>query len=108
MPVSPSSPPSLKRGLTLVPAAAIIISTVIGPGVFVKARVMMCNADSPGLVLLVYALASVLTLAGALAYAEPASMMPRAGGPTTTSGPRTGGAGRFCMAECRRSRSSSS
>ena len=71
---------SLKRGLTLVPAAAIVIATVIGTGVFVKARVMTCNVGEPGLVLGVYALAGVLALAGALAFAELATMMPRAGG----------------------------
>ena len=61
---------SLKRELTLVPAAAIVIATVIGTGVFVKARVMTCNVGEPGLVLGVYALAGVLALAGALAFAE--------------------------------------
>ena len=81
MSLPPSTSPSLKRGLTLVPASAVIIATVIGTGIFVKARVMTCNVGSPGLVLLVYALAGVLTLAGALAYAELGAMMPRAGGP---------------------------
>ena len=70
----------LKRGLTLVPTAAVVIAVVIGTGVFVKARVMTCNVGSPGAVLAVYALAGLLTLAGALAYAELATMMPRAGG----------------------------
>ena len=70
----------LKRGLTLVPTAAIVIAVVIGTGVFVKARVMTCNVGEPGLVLAAYALAGVLTLFGALAYAELAAMMPRAGG----------------------------
>ena len=72
--------PSLRRGLTLVPTAAIVIAIVIGTGVFVKARVMTCNVGSPGAVLAVYGLAGVLTLFGALAYAELAAMMPRAGG----------------------------
>jgi APA family basic amino acid/polyamine antiporter len=72
--------PSLTRGLTLIPTASIIIAVVIGTGVFVKARVMTCNVGEPGLVLGVYALAGVLTLFGALAYAELATMMPRAGG----------------------------
>lgn len=74
------SAPSLSRGLTLVPAAAIVIAIVIGTGVFVKARVMTCNVGSPGLVLGAYGLAGLLSLFGALAYAELATMMPRAGG----------------------------
>ncbi len=72
--------PRLSRGLTLIPAAAIVVAIVIGTGVFVKARVMTCNVGSPGGVLAVYGVAGVLTLFGALAYAELAAMMPRAGG----------------------------
>ncbi|MDX1418529.1 MAG: amino acid permease [Rubricoccaceae bacterium] len=76
-----SSPPvGLKRGLTLVPTAALIVTSVIGSGVFVKARVMTCNVGEPGLVLLAYAVAGVFTLAGALTFAELGAMLPRAGG----------------------------
>ena len=71
---------SLSRGLTLIPTAAIVIAVVIGTGIFVKARVMTCNVGTPGLVLTVYAVAGVLTLFGALSYAELSTMMPRAGG----------------------------
>ncbi len=77
---SSSSNASLARGLTLIPTAAIVIAVVIGTGIFVKARVMTCNVGSPGLVLGVYALAGLLTLFGALAYAELSTMMPHAGG----------------------------
>jgi APA family basic amino acid/polyamine antiporter len=72
--------PTLVRGLTLVPATAILVTNVIGSGVFVKARVMTCNVGTPGGVLLAYAVAGVFTLAGALTYAELTAMMPRAGG----------------------------
>ena len=77
---SDASPDGLKRALTLIPTAAIVVAIVIGTGIFVKARVMTCNVGEPGLVLAVYALAGVLTLFGALAYAELATMMPHAGG----------------------------
>ena len=53
---------------------------MIGTGVFLKARVMTCNVDSPGAVLAVWLAAGLLALAGALTYAELASMMPKAGG----------------------------
>jgi APA family basic amino acid/polyamine antiporter len=51
--MSPASSPagpsrSLVRGLTLVPAAAIIITNVIGTGVFVKARVMTATSEPRG------------------------------------------------------------
>lgn len=71
---------TLARGLTLVPATALVVTNVIGTGVFLKARVMTCNVDSPWLVLLAYAVAGVFTFAGALTFAELSSLMPRAGG----------------------------
>jgi len=70
----------LVRSLTLVPAAAIILANIIGTGVFVKARVMTCNVGSPEMVMLVWLLAGLLTLCGALVYAELGAMMPRSGG----------------------------
>ena len=71
---------SLVRGLTLIPAAALIVTNVIGTGVFVKARVMTCNVGTPWMVLAAYLVAGVFTLAGALTFAELSAMMPRAGG----------------------------
>ncbi len=79
---SGARPDTLNRGLTLIPAAAIILANVIGTGVFVKARVMTCNVGSPGLVMLAYVLGGVLALFGSLAYAELSTMMPHAGGAT--------------------------
>jgi len=70
----------LERSLTLIPAAAIILANIIGTGVFVKARVMTCNVGSPGMVLTVWTVAGLLTLCGALVYAELGAMMPRSGG----------------------------
>ncbi|HEX7175458.1 MAG TPA: amino acid permease [Pyrinomonadaceae bacterium] len=71
---------TLVRGLTLVAAISIIIGNVIGTGVFLKARVMTCNVGSPGMVMTVWVVAGLLSLAGALTYAELTAMMPRAGG----------------------------
>jgi basic amino acid/polyamine antiporter, APA family len=70
----------LIRGLTLLAAVSIVIGNVIGTGVFLKARVMTCNVGTPGKVVLVWIAAGILSLAGALTYAELAAMMPRAGG----------------------------
>ncbi len=77
---SETSKRHLVRALTLIPAAAIILANIIGTGVFVKARVMTCNVGSPEMVLTVWLLAGLLTLAGALVYAELGAMMPRSGG----------------------------
>ena len=71
---------TLVRGLGLVAAVSIIIGNVIGTGVFLKARVMTCNVGTPGMVVTVWVVAGLLSLAGALTYAELAAMMPRAGG----------------------------
>jgi len=82
--VSASAPepaaPTLVRGLTLIPATALVVTNVIGVGVFIKARVMTCNVGTPELVLLAYVVAGFITIAGALAFAELGAMMPRAGG----------------------------
>ena len=71
---------SVVRALTLVPAMAVILANIIGTGVFVKARVMTCNVGTPEMVLAVWFLAGILTLAGALVFAELGAMMPRSGG----------------------------
>jgi APA family basic amino acid/polyamine antiporter len=71
---------TLIRGLGLIAAISIVIGNVIGTGVFLKTRVMICNVGSPSKVIVVWIAAGVLSLAGALTYAELAAMMPRAGG----------------------------
>ena len=77
---TPNRTVTLVRGLGLVAAVSIIIGNVIGTGVFLKARVMTCNVGTPGMVVTVWVVAGLLSLAGALTYAELAAMMPRAGG----------------------------
>lgn len=71
---------SLVRGLGLIAAISVIIGNVIGTGVFLKARVMTCNVGEPGYVMLAWIVAGVLSLAGALTYAELTALMPHAGG----------------------------
>ncbi|MGQ0541150.1 MAG: APC family permease [Blastocatellia bacterium] len=71
----------LLRGLGLVAAISVIVGNVIGTGVFLKARVMTCNVGEPMWVMLAWVAAGVLSLAGALTYAELTAMKPEAGGP---------------------------
>ena len=71
---------SLVRGLGLISSACIVVGGIIGTGVFLKARVMTCNVGSPAMVMLAWVAAGLLALAGALTYAELATMMPKAGG----------------------------
>lgn len=70
----------LVRGLGLVAAVSIIVGNVIGTGVFLKARVMTCNVGSPKWVVAAWIAAGLLSLAGALTYAELTAMKPEAGG----------------------------
>lgn len=72
--------PSLQRGLKLFAAISIVVCTVIGTGIFLKARVMTCNVETPALVLLVWVAAGFVSLCGALTYAELGALMPEAGG----------------------------
>lgn len=71
---------SLIRGLGLIAAVSVIIGNVIGTGVFLKARVMTCNVGSPSWVVAAWIAAGLLSLAGALTYAELTAMKPEAGG----------------------------
>ena len=75
-----ASSATLVRGLGLAGAASMLICNVIGTGVFLKARVMTCNVGAPGMVMAVWITAGLLSLAGALTYAELAAAMPRSGG----------------------------
>lgn len=71
---------SLLRALTLTDATALVVGSVIGTGVFLKTAVMTQQLGSPTLVLLAWLAAGLLSLAGALAYAELGAMFPQAGG----------------------------
>jgi APA family basic amino acid/polyamine antiporter len=72
--------PQLRRGLTLPHTISLVVGTVIGTGVFLKAAVMAQTVGSPGLVLWAWIVAGILSMAGALTYAELGTLLPRAGG----------------------------
>jgi APA family basic amino acid/polyamine antiporter len=70
----------LKRDLGFWGAISIVIGTVIGSGIFIVPRTMVQNVGSPSLVFAVWIVGGLLTMAGALSYAELAAAMPQAGG----------------------------
>lgn len=70
----------LIRGLTLIDAASIVVGSIIGTGVFLKTSTMSALVGNPYMVLMIWVVAGLLSLAGALAYAELGSIMPDAGG----------------------------
>lgn len=74
------SEPTLIRGLGLRDATALVIGTIIGTGVFLKMAPMAQAVGTPWLALLAWVAAGLLSLAGALSYAELGALMPSAGG----------------------------
>ncbi len=70
----------LKRDLGLWSAVAIVVGTVIGSGIFLVPRTMIQRVGSPEMVFVVWVVGGLLSLAGALSYAELAAAMPEAGG----------------------------
>jgi APA family basic amino acid/polyamine antiporter len=73
-------PDTLKRQLGIWSAASIVVGTVIGSGIFLVPKTMVLNVGAPWRVFAVWAVGGLLSLCGALTYAELASAMPRAGG----------------------------
>lgn len=70
----------LIRGLGFVTTVAIVVGAVIGSGIFKKPSVMANQLGSPELVLVVWVLAGIVTLFGALSNAEVASIISETGG----------------------------
>jgi APA family basic amino acid/polyamine antiporter len=70
----------LVRGLGPWQAAAIVVGTIVGTGVFMKTTLMTQLGGSAAWVLAAWAVAGVLSLAGAMTYAELGGMFPAAGG----------------------------
>src|SRR6266699_473211 len=70
----------LKRDLGLWSAVAIVVGTVIGSGIFLVPRTMIQRVGTPELVFVGWVVGGLLSLAGALSYAELSAAMPEAGG----------------------------
>lgn len=71
----------LKRTLNLYDLIMIVIGTVIGSGIFIVPAVVLRHTEgSIALALLVWLIAGVLSLLGALTYGELGAMRPAAGG----------------------------
>lgn len=70
----------LKRDLGAWAAASIVVGTVIGSGIFLVPQTMIQQVGSVHLVFAVWIAGGLLSLAGALSYAELAAALPEAGG----------------------------
>ena len=70
----------LVRSVTLAAATILVVSSVIGSGVYKKVAPMSAELLSPDLVLWAWVLAGIISLCGALSNAEIAGMMADSGG----------------------------
>jgi APA family basic amino acid/polyamine antiporter len=72
--------PALRRALGPWSTVAIIMGTVIGSGIFLVPTDMVKAVGTPGAVFAVWVFGGVLSLFGALTYAELSAALPQAGG----------------------------
>ena len=71
----------LKRDLGLLESFSIVISRIIGSGIFRTPQPIMLAVASVSLFYGVWVLGGIATLLGAFCYAELVAMMPKSGGP---------------------------
>ena len=76
----PDEGPPLARRLGFTSAVMVVIGTVIGSGIFLTPQRVAAVVQVPGVMIGVWILTGLLTLAGALTNAEIASEIPEAGG----------------------------
>src|SRR6185437_8039196 len=71
----------LKKSIGLWSAVSIVMGSVIGSGIFMRPASMAQRLGSPKLLLLVWLVAGVASLLGAMIYSELGTMFPETGGP---------------------------
>ncbi len=72
--------PGLERRLGPLDASAVIVSNVIGGGIFLTPPFVAAMVPHPALFLSTWLVGGLLAFAGAISYAELAALRPRAGG----------------------------
>jgi APA family basic amino acid/polyamine antiporter len=81
-PISTSQQPEFIRGIGPLAAISLVVGSMIGSGIFIVSADIgrQVSAWGPGALLLVWVITGAMTVVAALAYAELAAMMPKAGG----------------------------
>jgi APA family basic amino acid/polyamine antiporter len=73
-------PSSLRRELTLTNSAALVVSNMIGTGIFTTTGFLAGDLGQPSLVLGIWLVGAAIAMTGCLAYAELGINLPRSGG----------------------------
>jgi APA family basic amino acid/polyamine antiporter len=76
----PSEKSDLLRQLGVVSATALVISNMIGQGIFTATGYLAADLGSPILILLIWVVGAMCALAGAFCYSELGLNFPRSGG----------------------------
>ncbi len=75
-----SEPNGFGQRIGLFDATMLVAGSMIGSGIFIVSCFIAQDVGSSGWLIVVWLLTGIMTIIGALAYAELASMMPHAGG----------------------------
>src|SRR5262245_18371119 len=76
----PPLAPAFQQRLGLFDATMMVAGIMIGSGIFIVSSEISRDVGGAGWLLAVWVLAGIMTILGALGYAELAAMMPQAGG----------------------------
>lgn len=76
----PDSSPGLLRQLGIVSATALVVSNMIGVGIFTTTGFLAGDLGSPGLVISIWVVGAIAALAGAFCYSELGINFPSSGG----------------------------
>lgn len=80
VPITAEKKVELGKKVTLLRGISIIIGTIIGAGIFISPKGILKNSGSIGVSLLVWIACGVLSLFGALSYAELGTCIKKSGG----------------------------
>lgn len=79
-PSAPGSPPALVREIGLFGTTMLVMGGIVGAGIFMNPYVVARQVRTPALILGAWVFGGLVALAGALVYAELASLRPAVGG----------------------------